>query len=76
MVIIKVSSGSASARSLSVGLLEILKFDRYRNVTPYDDHFIIMMTSIRIVMDVIKRGSVSFTPPLGGCTITISPWVP
>ena len=76
MVIIKVLSGNASVRSLLTTLLEMLNPNHCGNITAYDDHFLLSMTSMRVVNTAVKKSPVTFNSPFGRCTVGLSPWTP
>ncbi|KAH7677199.1 Zinc finger CCHC-type protein [Dioscorea alata] len=75
-VIIKVTAGNASVRSLHAALPKRLKTDQCENITPFGDDFILTLFSAKAASAIVKLNSLSLETNHGPCSITFSHWTP
>ncbi|KAH7666770.1 Zinc finger CCHC-type protein [Dioscorea alata] len=75
-VIIKVTAGNASVRSLHAALPKRLKTDQCENITPFGDDFILTLFSAQAASAIVKLNSLSLETSHGPCSIKFSLWTP
>ena len=76
LAIIRVVSRITSIKSLSIALLAVLNPAYYGNITPYDDPFLFLMASEKVVIAMVKKDPITFDSLLGHCTIRLAPMSP
>ncbi|KAH7690318.1 Retroviral ribonuclease H protein [Dioscorea alata] len=75
-VIIKVTAGNASVRSLHDALPKRLNSDQCENITPFGDDFILTLFSAKAASSIVKLHSLSLETKHGPCSLKFSHWTP